>query len=83
MLYVEADSSGADCWKLDPVVDLLKQGAVGVIPTDTVYVALLRFMSIVHQLSFLSIFNRVTFDGYWANYLSSEKIQRLCLFWTP
>ncbi|XP_059452556.1 uncharacterized protein LOC132183173 [Corylus avellana] len=37
LLYVEADSSGADSWKLDPVVDLLKQGAVGVIPTDTVY----------------------------------------------
>ncbi|KAE8021326.1 hypothetical protein FH972_007227 [Carpinus fangiana] len=37
LLYVEADSSGADSWKLNPVVDLLKQGAVGVIPTDTVY----------------------------------------------
>ncbi|XP_062151637.1 mitochondrial import receptor subunit TOM20-like isoform X2 [Alnus glutinosa] len=37
LLYVEADSSGADSWKLDSVVDLLKQGAVGVIPTDTVY----------------------------------------------
>lgn len=40
MLYVEADSSGADSWKLEPVIDLLKQGAVGVIPTDTLYVAL-------------------------------------------
>ena len=40
MLYVEADSSGADSWKLEPIVDLLKQGAVGVIPTDTLYVAL-------------------------------------------
>lgn len=38
MLYVEADPSGTDSWKLEPVVDLLKQGAVGVIPTDTVYV---------------------------------------------
>jgi tRNA A37 threonylcarbamoyladenosine synthetase subunit TsaC/SUA5/YrdC len=61
LLYVEADSSGADSWKLDSVVDLLKQGAVGVIPTDTVYVVLLRFMSMLHQLSFLSIFKRVYF----------------------
>ncbi|XP_075652575.1 uncharacterized protein LOC142622900 [Castanea sativa] len=37
LLYVEADSSGADSWKLEPIVDLLKQGAVGVIPTDTLY----------------------------------------------
>ena len=38
LLYVEADPSGADSWKLEPVAELLKQGAVGVIPTDTVYV---------------------------------------------
>ncbi|XP_062105440.1 uncharacterized protein LOC133817072 [Humulus lupulus] len=37
LLYVEVDPSGADSWKLEPVVDLLKGGAVGVIPTDTVY----------------------------------------------
>ncbi|KAJ8750283.1 hypothetical protein K2173_014198 [Erythroxylum novogranatense] len=37
MLFVEADPSGADSWKLDPIIELLKQGAVGVIPTDTVY----------------------------------------------
>lgn len=37
MLYVEVDPSGSDSWKLDPVVELLKEGAVGVIPTDTVY----------------------------------------------
>lgn len=37
LLYVEVDPSGADSWKLEPVVDLLKRGAVGVIPTDTVY----------------------------------------------
>ncbi|XP_057983455.1 uncharacterized protein LOC131168193 [Malania oleifera] len=37
LLYIEADPSGADSWKLDPVVELLKEGAVGVIPTDTVY----------------------------------------------
>ncbi|KAK4426052.1 putative protein HI [Sesamum alatum] len=37
LLYVEVDPSGADSWKLDPIVDLLKEGAVGVIPTDTVY----------------------------------------------
>ncbi|KAM7267449.1 hypothetical protein ACFE04_009615 [Oxalis oulophora] len=37
LLYVEADPSGGDSWKLDSVIELLKQGAVGVIPTDTVY----------------------------------------------
>ncbi|KAK1270814.1 hypothetical protein QJS04_geneDACA012625 [Acorus gramineus] len=37
MLYVEADPSGAENWKLDQVVELIKDGAVGVIPTDTVY----------------------------------------------
>ncbi|CAL1358381.1 unnamed protein product [Linum trigynum] len=37
LVYVEADPSGEDSWKMDPIVALLKQGAVGVIPTDTVY----------------------------------------------
>lgn len=37
LLYVEVDPSGTDTWKLDPIVELLKKGAVGVIPTDTVY----------------------------------------------
>ncbi|XP_023527501.1 uncharacterized protein LOC111790710 [Cucurbita pepo subsp. pepo] len=36
LLYVKAES-GEDAWKLEPIVDLLKEGAVGVIPTDTVY----------------------------------------------
>lgn len=40
MLYVEVDPSGTDIWKLDQVVELLKAGAVGIIPTDTVYVTL-------------------------------------------
>ncbi|XP_019052293.1 PREDICTED: uncharacterized protein LOC104591721 isoform X2 [Nelumbo nucifera] len=37
LLYVEVDPLGSDIWKLEPVVQLLKEGAVGVIPTDTVY----------------------------------------------
>ncbi|CAL1391032.1 unnamed protein product [Linum trigynum] len=37
LVYVEVDPSGEDSWKMDPIVELLKQGAVGVIPTDTVY----------------------------------------------
>ncbi|KAK4747867.1 hypothetical protein SAY87_014453 [Trapa incisa] len=37
LLYVEVDPSGADSWKLEPVIDILRKGAVGVIPTDTVY----------------------------------------------
>lgn len=36
-VYVEVDPSGSDTWKLEPVVKLLQEGAVGVIPTDTVY----------------------------------------------
>ena len=38
---MEADELGSDTWKLEPVIELLKQGAVGVIPTDTVYVCCL------------------------------------------
>ncbi|KAJ8546437.1 hypothetical protein K7X08_019020 [Anisodus acutangulus] len=37
LLYVQVDQLGSDSWKLDPVVELLKGGAVGVIPTDTLY----------------------------------------------
>ncbi|KAM0889987.1 hypothetical protein ACQ4PT_027345 [Festuca glaucescens] len=37
MLRVTVEPSGEDFWKLDPVVDLINSGAVGVIPTDTVY----------------------------------------------
>ncbi|KAM3286826.1 putative protein YciO [Capsicum chacoense] len=37
LLYVQVDQLGSDSWKLDPVAELLKEGAVGVIPTDTVY----------------------------------------------
>ncbi|KAF3617901.1 putative ribonucleoside-diphosphate reductase small chain-like [Capsicum annuum] len=35
LLYVQVDQLGSDSWKLDPVAELLKEGAVGVIPTDT------------------------------------------------
>ncbi|KAG0496728.1 hypothetical protein HPP92_001419 [Vanilla planifolia] len=37
MLYLEMDPGGTDTWKLEPVVQLIKDGAVGIIPTDTVY----------------------------------------------
>ncbi|CAN4079098.1 unnamed protein product [Withania somnifera] len=37
LLYVQVDQFGSNSWKLDPVVELLKGGAVGVIPTDTLY----------------------------------------------
>ncbi|KAM0885060.1 hypothetical protein ACQ4PT_030584 [Festuca glaucescens] len=37
MLRVTVEPTGQDFWKLDPVVDLINSGAVGVIPTDTVY----------------------------------------------
>ncbi|KAJ0053935.1 hypothetical protein Pint_03002 [Pistacia integerrima] len=52
LMYVEVDPSGADCWKLEPVVDLLKEGAVGVIPTDTVYaiVCHLKSQSAIERL---------------------------------
>lgn len=35
LVYIEADPSASDSWKLEPIANLLKQGAVGVIPTDT------------------------------------------------
>ncbi|XP_027352037.1 uncharacterized protein LOC113862928 [Abrus precatorius] len=37
LVYIEANPSASDSWKLEPVIHLLKQGAVGVIPTDTLY----------------------------------------------
>lgn len=36
---MEVEPSGGDFWKLDPIIDLINRGAVGVIPTDTVYAA--------------------------------------------
>ncbi|XP_054802028.1 uncharacterized protein LOC129305880 [Prosopis cineraria] len=52
LLYVEADMSGSDSWKLDSVVNLLKEGAVGVIPTDTLYAIVcdLRSHSAIERL---------------------------------
>jgi len=43
MLRVKVEPSGEDFWKLDPVIELINRGAVGVIPTDTVYAVLLHF----------------------------------------
>uniref|UniRef100_A0A0E0QLL7 Threonylcarbamoyl-AMP synthase n=1 Tax=Oryza rufipogon TaxID=4529 RepID=A0A0E0QLL7_ORYRU len=37
MLRVQVEPSGEDAWKLEPVVELINRGAVGIIPTDTVY----------------------------------------------
>ena len=42
MLRVKVEPSGEDFWKLDPVIELINRGAVGVIPTDTVYAVLLH-----------------------------------------
>lgn len=36
-VYISVDSLGSDIWKLDRAIQLLRDGAVGVIPTDTVY----------------------------------------------
>jgi tRNA A37 threonylcarbamoyladenosine synthetase subunit TsaC/SUA5/YrdC len=35
---VQLDRSGSDVWRLDPIVELIQSGDVGIIPTDTVYV---------------------------------------------
>ncbi len=32
-LFVQVEPDGSDSWRLDPVVEALKQGAVGIIPT--------------------------------------------------
>ncbi|KAI4350507.1 hypothetical protein L6164_004957 [Bauhinia variegata] len=52
LLYIDADPSGSDSWKLEPVVNLLREGAVGVIPTDTLYaiVCHLRSPSAIERL---------------------------------
>ncbi|KAF0901057.1 hypothetical protein E2562_037638 [Oryza meyeriana var. granulata] len=51
MLRVQVEPSGEDFWKLEPVIDLINRGAVGIIPTDTVYAALSFAYSIVCDLS--------------------------------
>lgn len=33
--FVQVDPDGSDAWRLDPIVDALKEGAVGIIPTDS------------------------------------------------
>lgn len=38
---LQLDPSGSDVWRLDPIVELIQAGAVGIIPTDTVYVSLI------------------------------------------
>ncbi|XP_072966105.1 uncharacterized protein [Typha angustifolia] len=37
MTYLKMDPMGEDTWKLDPIIEMIREGAVGVIPTDTVY----------------------------------------------
>lgn len=34
---LQLDPTGSDVWRLDPIVELIQSGAVGIIPTDTVY----------------------------------------------
>jgi hypothetical protein len=38
-VYISVDNRGSDVWKLEQIIQLLKNGAVGVIPTDTVLVS--------------------------------------------
>ncbi|KAL5973060.1 hypothetical protein ACLOJK_039867 [Asimina triloba] len=45
IFFLEVDPSGGATWKLEPVIQLLKEGAVGVIPTDTVYAFLCSLYS--------------------------------------
>mmetsp|Transcript_14167 Transcript_14167/g.20011 ORF Transcript_14167/g.20011 Transcript_14167/m.20011 type:complete len:180 (-) Transcript_14167:407-946(-) len=37
-LEIEVDEFSDDLWKLTPVVEILKDGGVGILPTDTCYV---------------------------------------------
>ncbi|PSC72926.1 translation factor-like [Micractinium conductrix] len=34
-LFVQVEPDGSDAWRLDPIVDAVKAGAVGIIPTDS------------------------------------------------
>jgi len=55
LVYIEADPSGSDSWKLEPVVNLFKQGAVGVIPTDTLSVLSIFFALIISSFNFHNV----------------------------
>jgi hypothetical protein len=44
VITVQVDPFGSDTWRLDQIVDLIKNGGVGVIPTDTVYVIAIPFL---------------------------------------
>ena len=37
LLYVTAAADGSDAWRLDEVARRIEAGAVGIIPTDTLY----------------------------------------------
>ncbi|KAK4346191.1 hypothetical protein RND71_032530 [Anisodus tanguticus] len=56
LLYVQVDQLGSDSWKLDPVVELLKGGAVGVIPTDTLYIIFLFLLPLSIILTSIRFF---------------------------
>lgn len=34
-LFVSVQPDGSDLWRLDPIIELIKKGGVGIIPTDT------------------------------------------------
>ncbi|BDA40540.1 Uncharacterized protein YciO [Coccomyxa sp. Obi] len=34
-LYITVERDGSDLWRLDPVINMLKEGALGILPTDT------------------------------------------------
>lgn len=59
MLYVKVENLEVDAWRLDPVVELLIDGAVGVIPTDTVYAppTLFFYYALDRLLSHYLLFN--------------------------
>ena len=35
--YIQIDDPASESWKLGPVIDILRDGGLGVIPTDTCY----------------------------------------------
>jgi hypothetical protein len=82
VITVQVDPFGSDTWRLDQIVDLIKNGGVGVIPTDTVYVIAIPFMCL-HSVSFptVDMVRHGKWDGLDVRLLST--ISTLSTFLSP
>ncbi|KAK8586985.1 hypothetical protein V6N12_021504 [Hibiscus sabdariffa] len=84
LVYVEVDPSGKENWKLEPLIELLNQGAVGVIPTDTVYAIVCHFKSYSaidrlrsHLASYAAPFETSTLIIQWGSLVVAAKVMQI------